>query len=76
MDVSTAFAVVYAGDGSRHKLCWTADDVVDATTELAAPGGRPVVFHRRGAHASVVNIAPAGFTGVQARDIRGGVRIG
>lgn len=73
--ISDAFAVVYAEDGSQHKVCWTAEEALAAIDELAAAGIKPVMFVRSKANTpGVVNNAPAGFTGVQAGVIHGGVQ--
>lgn len=75
MDVSNAFAVVYAEDGSRHKVCWTPEEALAAIDGLVAAGIKPVVFARsKVATPGVVNNAPAGFSDVQAGVIHGGVR--
>lgn len=74
MDVSNAFAVVFSDDGNRHKFCYNADDVLRAVGELESACLTPVVFHRSGGESPrVVNIAPPGFSGIQAGTIHGGV---
>lgn len=46
MDVRNAFAVVYAADGSWHKVCWNSREVRAAEEELAAAGAESAVFYR------------------------------
>lgn len=76
MDVSNAFSVVYADDGSRHTVRWTAEEALAAIDALAAAGIKPVVFARSQVQApAVVNVAPNGFSGVQAGVIHGGVNV-
>lgn len=77
MDVSTAFAVVVSADGSRHKVCWTSDDTLTAIDELAADGGKPVVFHRQRQPQSSSQHVTGNVTGplVMANVIHGEVRL-
>lgn len=45
--ISDAHSVVYASDGSRHKVCWNPAEETAAFDELASAGDIPVVFSRR-----------------------------
>lgn len=75
-NISNAFAIVYADDGSRHTVCWTAEEALAAIDELAAAGIKPVVFARSQVPApAIVNVASNGFSGVQAGVIHGGVNV-
>lgn len=75
MDVNNAFAVVYAEDGSRHKVCWTPEEGLAAIDEMAAAGITPVMFHR-GRAPQVVNNHSGNSSGnvFQAGVIHNGVR--
>lgn len=72
---SDVIALIFGSSDGSYVVCTTPDELIAAADAVVQAGGTPIAFHRTGHHRpDVVNINHGG-SGVQARDIHGGVNL-